>query len=132
MKPSIAQYAKALFSLSRESGGDVPATAKRCFDEVRRRGDLKKLPEIIERAERMEEEMRGETRVRVLTREPLSRQGLELVGHEAERLFGASEVRLEPELQESILGGIILETDTSRIDASVKRKLQQLKQAFRT
>ncbi len=131
MKPSVAQYAQVLFDLSRESGANASAMAERFFSELRRRKETKKIPQIIEQVERLEEVARGETRVRVLTREALSRQELELVSREAERLFGASKVNLEPEVSEGILGGIILETDTDRVDASVRGKLQQLKKVLK-
>ncbi len=83
------------------------------------------LPLIRRRYEAMLMEHRGETRAEVETAVPLDDAQLARLGEALERHAGRR-VRLEVRVDPGLLGGLVVQIGSRRIDASLRTKLQNL------
>jgi F0F1-type ATP synthase delta subunit len=128
MKPTASQYAQAFLALYRETPAPERERVSRGFFELlRRRKETKKLPSIMKRLERLMEEQDGVKRVRSVSAYPLDKKELEEIAEQAQRIFQAEKVVLEPTVNPEARGGIVLRTETEMADLSVKGKMEGLR-----
>ena len=115
------KYAKILYAVTNEAK-DIPAAVTSFAKFLKRRRATKKLPIIITEFLNLVREKQGILNVKVTTARVMSENKIvELV----KKIFD-SDVALETHIDEGIVGGIILETNTHRYDATVKNQLLQL------
>lgn len=115
------QYAKILYAVTNEAK-DLPAAVTSFANFLKRRRATKKLPIIITEFLNVVREKQGILNVKVTTARAMSENKIiELV----KKVFD-SDVAVETNVDEGIVGGMILETTTHRYDASVKNQLHQL------
>lgn len=122
MKHPAATYAAAF--LEAVKSRKISAEALRRFLKMlRRNGDLVKLPEILKNIESLYYKKEGITKVEVVSARMLRKDKIEKALREC---FGAK-LAVEFLLYPGLIGGVILKiNDELVIDASVKRRLEQL------
>ncbi len=126
MKITPIQYAKVLVALSAENG-DVKRVAASFLSFVRRRHAMRKLDDIVRVAEQQIDHAAG--RVRVLAETAIladdtMRRGVEAAAHEA---FPDREVVVSYVVFPELLGGVRLSSEDEVLDASVGRRLREMK-----
>ena len=70
-------------------------------------------------------ERRGYALVRVITARELSSEARREIESYIKSLTGAEKLELVTEVDPSLVGGVVIETPSARLDASVKQKLQK-------
>lgn len=115
------QYAKILYAVTNEAK-NIPAAVTSFANFLKRRRATKKLPVIITEFLNLVREKQGILNVKVTTARAMSENKIvELV----KKMFD-SDVAIETNVDDSIVGGMIMQTPTHRYDASVKNQLAQL------
>ncbi len=128
MKYSAEQYASALFEALSEVGPKDHNTVIENFITVlQKQNELEHYESIIEAYERLDKEKRGIQPATVT----LARE-MKLSGELLEELNGLAKKKLEitTQVDESIIGGVVIRMDDTLIDASVKTQLEQLKNSL--
>jgi len=93
------------------------------------KGRLAVLPTLVELYRRAHQDLRGKVDVHVTTAVPLKLKLREKLKRTlAERLGKQSE--LTEEVDESLIGGIVVRVGDMKLDASVKRRIDDLRQIF--
>jgi F-type H+-transporting ATPase subunit delta len=115
------QYAKILYAITHEL--KKPDAGVEAFVKfVKRRRALKKMPVIMKEFEGLVREKEGIELVHVTTARPMEAA---TIAEMTKKLLGC-EVEVESNVDSTIIGGLIAQTRTKRIDASVKNQLHQL------
>ena len=92
-----------------------------------RRGRSSLAPGIAEAYQELLDEARGVSHARVTTAVPLSDEELEVVKKKLAEIAGG-EVVVETDVDEDILGGVVVRIGDRLIDGSTRNRLQALKQ----
>jgi F-type H+-transporting ATPase subunit delta len=92
-----------------------------------RKGELRN---VIRAYRRLSAEHRGETTADVITARPLNDNQLAALRQQL-RVRAGRDVNIEAQVDESILGGIIVKLGSQQIDASIRTKLNRLAQAMK-
>lgn len=93
-------------------------------------GRLSLLPEIIGAYGRLMAAERGEVTAEVASAQKLTAKQLESVSAMLAKYAGR-DVKVQPEVDESLLGGLVVRMGSTMIDNSLKSKLDQLKLAMK-
>jgi F-type H+-transporting ATPase subunit delta len=93
-------------------------------------GRLRQLPEIVRLFERLAAEHRGETTAEVTTARPLDDEQIAALKNRLGERAGNS-VRIDAQVDPSILGGIVVRLGSQMIDASIRTKLNTLATAMK-
>lgn len=94
------------------------------------RGRLTLAPWILAEYDRMLDEERGVARARLTTAVPLGPGEEQAVAERLRLLVGAREVRLETEVDPSLIGGMVARIGDRLIDGSVRTRLVELKRSL--
>jgi ATP synthase F1 delta subunit len=127
----ISRRALARWAAEQLSGGQkVAEVAERLASilvETGRAGELEFLIGDIN----WELERRGElVTAKVTTAEPITKELLAELKNQIKKVAGARQVRLEANIDKSVLGGLRVETAGRVWDATLKRQLANLKETF--
>jgi F-type H+-transporting ATPase subunit delta len=106
--------------------GDADPLVKNLARLLLRRNKLRLAPEIKEAFQQLVDEARGVHHARVTTAVPLDPDDLRAVRQRLAEITGG-EVVVETEVDESILGGLIVRIGDRLIDGSARTRLQALK-----
>jgi F-type H+-transporting ATPase subunit delta len=88
------------------------------------------LPEIIEAYIQQYDVIKGINKVKLVTASPASEELKQLVKAKLQAEAGMQTVTLETHVDESLIGGFILEYNSNLVDASIRRDLNDLKKQF--
>jgi F0F1-type ATP synthase delta subunit len=131
MRVTNSQYAEAFYELSRtKESGSTQDLARSLFAFLKRKKELKKLPAIMRKMEQLQDAQKGIRGIFIATAFPVSDVLKKEMEAFAKKTFESKEVLLDVKIQKSLLGGMILQTETQLVDASVAGKLQQLRRIF--
>jgi F-type H+-transporting ATPase subunit delta len=125
---SRADAAKALAAASAQLGLDPITT--RFVGVLARNGRLRQLGEIIRLFERLAAEHRGQTTAEVVSAHPLDDEQLAALRARLGARVGR-DIRIEPRVDPSLLGGIVVRLGSQMIDASIRTKLNTLATAMK-
>ncbi|HLC44291.1 MAG: hypothetical protein A2722_03405 [Candidatus Doudnabacteria bacterium RIFCSPHIGHO2_01_FULL_50_11] len=127
MKITPQQYAAALYdALSTTRPSDHDRVIENFLQVLREHGTLSLHPEIERAFLEYESKQKGEIATTVTTaREEAPRHLIERLNE----IVGGNAV-IRKEIDESLLGGVLIETEDTRIDASVKTQLRKLKDSL--
>lgn len=128
MKYSSEQYANALFEALSEVGPkDHDTVIENFIALLQEQNELEHYEAIIEAYERLEQEKRGIQPATVTVA-----RDMKLTGGLLEELNSLAKKKLEitTQVDESIIGGVVIRMDDTLIDASVKTQLEQLKNSL--
>jgi F-type H+-transporting ATPase subunit delta len=128
MNISVEQYAGALFSGLREvSEKDHDTVIENLVRILKQNNDLDKFDAIVEAYERIEQKNSGIAEAVVTTATPHSADKKMM---DALNNIAGSKVKVTEEVDESIIGGVIVRIDDTLLDASIKTKLDNLKDSL--
>jgi len=83
------------------------------------------LPQVLVAFEEKAAEARGEVNIDVVAASKLNKESLKKISDSVAKLAG-KKVKVSQEVDESIIGGVVVKIGSSMIDASVKGKLDRL------
>jgi F-type H+-transporting ATPase subunit delta len=86
------------------------------------------MPGILQEFERMEHEARGVTEADITVARPMSDDEARHIGEQLGRARGGRHVNLRIHVDRSVLGGIIIRIGDQLFDASVRGRLERLRQ----
>ncbi len=126
MRATAQQYAQAWYGALTES----PATewdgiSQSFMKHMHHKGDMGMVSEVQRIIALLEREDKGIVRVVVRTAHVLDEQ---TITDAIRRVFGGTEVAVETVIDETIIGGLQIETDDSRWDLSLRGQLRALEQ----
>ncbi|MBI4993153.1 MAG: ATP synthase F1 subunit delta [Candidatus Magasanikbacteria bacterium] len=118
------QYTQALFETTKDLKGEKLSEAiKRFVLLLARRHKLKRAEQIIAEYEKCVKRENGEVEIVVKTAGKLEKTLLNKV----EKVFG-DKVETKEELDENLLGGVVIKTEDRILDGSLRRQLFSLRQ----
>jgi F-type H+-transporting ATPase subunit delta len=86
------------------------------------------MPGILQEFERLEHEARGVTEADITVARPMSDDEARQIGEQLGRATGGRQVNLHIHVDRSVLGGIIVRIGDQLFDASVRGRLERLRQ----
>ena len=95
-----------------------------------RNGRKNELRSVIRAFRRLAAEHRGETTAEIVTARPLNDDQLSALRQQL-RARAGRDVNIEAQVDQNILGGIIVKLGSQQIDASIRTKLNRLAQAMK-
>jgi F-type H+-transporting ATPase subunit delta len=125
---SREEAGKAFAALAPQLGLD-PITTN-FVGVLARNGRKNELRAVIRAFRRLAAEHRGETTAEIVTARPLNDDQLSALRQQL-RTRAGRDVNIEAQVDESILGGIIVKLGSQQIDASIRTKLNRLAQAMK-
>lgn len=96
-----------------------------CLQVMNRKGRLGLVRELVTAYRELYEEARGIVGVRVVTAVPLTDEQRREIAEVASRITG-KRARLDETVDPSLLGGLVLYADDRKLDASVRRRIEEV------
>ncbi len=128
MKYSPKQYAGALMdSLEDTSPKDQNLVLDNFVNVLVANSDLRLFDQIAEEFHKLELVKLGIKQVNVKSAHPLTKENEKQILDELNKL-AKHKVELKKEVDERLIGGVVIQMDDQVIDASVKSQLEQLKE----
>lgn len=115
--------------LIRICGDKLDQAGKNLVKLLAENGRLKALPEIAEQYEVYRTELEGTVEATLLSAQTVSAEQLAKVAKALEARFG-KKVKLQSEVDESLIGGAIIRAGDMVIDGSLKSRLEKLSAAI--
>lgn len=133
MKITVTQYAKALYeTTSGKPSAEVDLMVGNFIKILRKNNQLKLAKSIMEKFFAIHNAENGIIEASVVSAEGLSAEILKAVENFIAKKYAAKEVILTNNVEKSIKGGIIIKVGNEMIDASVVRRLLNLKKELIT
>jgi F-type H+-transporting ATPase subunit delta len=131
MRLSVNQYAKALYETVRDKSQDeVDLTVANFLKILRKNGQMKLAKKIVEKFSSLWNSENGIVEVEVVTRYKLQDTIIKEIEKFIQEKYSAKEVIIKNIIDEKIQGGIIIKIGDELMDASVARKLADLKNSL--
>lgn len=120
------QYAKVLYELTKDTKGKELERAVQIFIAfLREEQVLSKASYIMDAFERYAKEQQGVVQLKVTSARPLPKKQLDAI----KKTFGKS-TEVETEIDESLIGGVVVRTANRILDVSMKTQLQKMKSSL--
>ncbi len=127
MRFSAKQYAQALMDSLQDTG---PKDQEKVLDNfvklLAENNDLRLFDQIEQEFHKMDLAAKGIKQVEVRSAHPLNKENEKAILDELNKLV-KGKVELKKEVDERLIGGVIIQMEDQVIDASVKNQLEQLK-----
>ena len=124
---STKNVAEAIYSSSKnKSGAELDVALKMAVEFLAKKDLLSKAPEILQKLGQICDNEQGILRARVLSRKPLARKATDEVESLLTNRYKSKSPVLEWKEDDSLIGGVRIETKEEVIDMSLKNKLNQL------
>ncbi len=121
-KNSINDYAKALYEVTKDlKGAELKKAVEAFASLLLKHSSLKKAPAIIEAYEKYANKKSGIVTIEVITAREIDKATLETV----KKAFG-DKVNARLTVQEDLIGGLVVKTEDTILDGSIKKQLQTL------
>lgn len=88
------------------------------------------LPEIVTAFIDQYDSIKGINKVKITTPQPISEAQKQMVISKLEKEAGLQNIQLQTKIDESLIGGFVLEYNNNVVDASLKYDLQNIKKRF--
>ncbi len=130
MKISPKKYAQVLFAITQGKSEERLRQAIAKFAVyVCKQNLTSKLPQIIDDYKKYYQKMRGEQNILLKTARPLPAKNMEGIKLELEKLF-QKRLIIKNEIDPSLCGGILVQSDNLLFDLSLKNKMVRLKETL--
>jgi F-type H+-transporting ATPase subunit delta len=128
MKLTAHQYAKTLHETLQDTAAkDHESVLDNFANVLAQNNDLKIFEEVMQEFEKLEKASKGIKMASVTSAQPLDKHSeKEIIEHLNKMVSGKVEIRKQ--IDEKLLGGVVIKLDDTLIDASVKKSLEDLKQ----
>ena len=131
MRPTVSQYARSLEELSVSApASEMARIAKNFFGLLKRRGEGKKIPAIMEQLEKIDAEKEGRMRIIVRVAHEADKETKEKLIAQAKKLFPDKKVELEYVVDKTVIGGAVFRTDEVLYDATLSTEVTNFKKAI--
>lgn len=128
MKISTKQYAEVLYDLTlNKSQEDVSVVVEKFTKELIKNNQVKLVPKIIERFEKIYNEKNGIILAELTTATRLGPDEIENIRKYLLKKYSAKEIVLNNKIDKNIKGGVIIKVGDDLIDVSVAGKLRALR-----
>ena len=128
MKVTALQYAKTLLELTEnKTEKEISAVVASFADVLKKDGQMKNAGKIMEKFSEIYNTKHGIVEAQVITKEKIADNEIKKVKNYIKEKYQAKEVILHNVIDEKIKGGIIIKVGDEILDASVKQKLNLLK-----
>ena len=128
MKITVTQYAKALYASSKEkSTGEIPGIVANFLKVLKKNNQMKLARKIVEKFSQIYDKNNGIISATVTSVRELDEKNLKEVEDFVVKKYEAKKVILQNIVRKDIKGGIILQVGDEMLDASVVRKISDLK-----
>jgi F-type H+-transporting ATPase subunit delta len=122
-KNSLQDYAKALYEITKDrKGADLKKALEAFVVLLSKKNVIKKAPIILKAYERYARKKEGHVAIEVTTAREIDKATL---GH-ITKVFG-DKVDTTEKIDTSLIGGVVIRTEDTILDASLKTQLQNLK-----
>jgi F-type H+-transporting ATPase subunit delta len=129
MKVSPKQYAVALYeSVKDKKDGEVKAVVKKLGVVLKNHGDLGKFDKIAEEFSKIWNDTEGLVEAEVESARELDNKMVKWLNGYIVEISGAKEVVINQKENKKILGGIIIRYKDKILDASLKGRIENLKE----
>ncbi len=126
-KISTKQIAEAIYATTKnKSGVELERALANAVQFLAKKNLLSKAPEILSRMEHISDTDHGITRARVSSKSPLTKKVTEKIESMLKKRYKAKEAVLDFKEDNTLIGGMRIETEEEVIDLSLKDKLNQL------
>ena len=128
MRVSTRQYAQALLTLG--EGLDTTqasVVAKRFFTWLSRRGEKKKLMDILREADRLSREREGRVDVSMVTAFGIDEATQAMVSQQASTMFPGKTLIMKYRTDEQLIGGFIIQSDEVFYDTSLVTAMKKMR-----
>jgi len=125
MKHTASQYAKALhLALSDVKNDQADAVIATLIEVMRKNGDLARFENVVEAFEKYAAKEGGEMEAKVT----MAHTGMDEKGIvDALNKMSGKKVKTTTEVDESLMGGVVIRMEDTLIDASVKNSLNNIR-----
>lgn len=124
MKATAKQYAQAWYSsLKDASPEDMDAISERFLDHLRDSGNMKMLSDVLMHMEAIETAEQGLETVTIRSAHELEQPVIEDI---LSKVLGKTTAAVNKVVDESLLGGVQVETENTRWDLSLRGQLRKL------
>ncbi|MDP1884494.1 MAG: ATP synthase F1 subunit delta [Candidatus Moranbacteria bacterium] len=131
MRLSANQYAKALYVATKDkSQEEVDLTVGNFLKLLRKNGQMKSAGKILEKFSAIWNGENGIVEAEVTSRKELDKASQDAIKEFIAEKYAAKEVTIDNIVDEKIQGGIIIRIGDELIDASVRRRLADLKNSL--
>ena len=128
MKISVSQYAKSLYEATKEkSQSEIDVIAINFANLLKKNNQSKLIRKVIERFCEIYNKENGIIEAEVITKSEMSQSTSDKIEKFIQEKYAAKKVVLRNVMDKKIKGGIIIKIGDDLLDASVSRKLMELK-----
>jgi F-type H+-transporting ATPase subunit delta len=128
MKIIPKQYALALYeSVKGKKDGEVRVVLKKFAAVLKNNGDLSKIKKIIDIFYNIWNEREGIVEAEITSARELDSKIVKLLNNYIVKLSGADTVKIQEKVDKKILGGVILRYGDKVVNASLKNRIESLK-----
>ncbi len=130
MRASALQYANAWYEQLTESAHkEWGGISRRMIELIHEEGKMRLLPEVVRLVQERELAEQGVTRVTVRSAHEVEEAVIE---EQLKKVLPKAKVKIEKELDPSIVGGIQIETANRRWDLSLRGQLRSLRNEIKS
>ena len=128
MKNTPKQYANALIEvLEQTNPKDQDMVLDNFVKVLAENNDLRLFEEIADEFHKQELARKGIKQIEVTSAHPINKANEQEIIHELNKLVKGN-YELKKEIDEKLIGGVVIRMDDQMIDASVKNSLEELKE----
>lgn len=131
MKVNISQYAQTLLDLTDgKSEQEILVVIQKFAEQLKKDGQLKNADKIMEKFSDLYNSKNGIVVAQITTSQKVENLNAKEIEEFVKRKYGAKNVELIEVINEDIKGGIVIRVGDEVLDASLKKKLNKLKQVL--
>ena len=131
MRLTVNQYAKALYeSVQEKSQSEVDSVVANFLNILQKNGQLKLAKKIVEKFSAIWNKQNEIVEATITSREKLDAETLQKIEKFVAEKYSARKVVLDNKIDEKIRGGIIIKIGDELLDASVERRLADLRNSL--
>lgn len=128
MKITASQYAKSLYgAIQEKSQQEIDVVIANLFKVMQKNGQMKMARKVVEKFSDLWKKENGIVEAEIITRHKMQDSMVKKIEDFLKEKYRAKEVVLVQKVDEGIKGGIIIKVGDELIDASVERRLAELK-----
>ena len=129
MKITPKQYAMSLYeSVQGKSAKDGGVVVANFFQVLVKNNQTGKLNKIMDQFTKIWNKEKGIVEAKIVSSKKLDNEAMKLLDGYIKKLSGAKEVNVTGEIDEKILGGVVVRFGDQIIDSSLKTKIEDLKE----
>lgn len=132
MKITAKQYAQTLFELTDgKNESEIDALILKFLKKLKNNGDFKLVDQVVKIFIEIYNQNNGIVEAKIISSRKLENVQFDDIKNFISQKYSAKEVDLSSQIDENILGGIIIKVGDEVLDGSVERQLQELEKVMK-